>query len=268
MGGIIRGFLGGAGNAMAQFGQMQFAKDLQTERDESEFLRNKALNKEKRGYQTDERLAGEEFTASESALDRASREGIVESKAKADKKEGEKPTNQMKNVEYLMKRGGLTFEGAMTATFKNATIEYTDNEGNLTAVVVTPDGHKKVYSLKQNDAGVVEVLQPGEKSTRTRSTVDERTLVAKTMSKEDGSDNDFIPGNEWNQNDPEVKKRTEEELASSQSNNRNPVKTSGTEESKNVGGRPMTKKRFLEMMTKRYGKEKLSEIEETWMSIK
>jgi hypothetical protein len=53
-----------------------------------------------------------------------------------------------------------------------------------------------------------------------------------------------------------------------QSNNQNPVKTSGTEESKNVGGKPMTKKRFLEMMTKRYGKEKLSEIEETWMSIK
>jgi hypothetical protein len=180
MGGIIRGFLGGAGNAMAQFGQMQLAKNLQAERDESEFLRSKALNKENRGYQTEERLAGQKFTASESALNRASNEGIIASKAKAKKDEGQEPTSQMQNVEYLMKKGGISFEGAISATFPNAKTEFTDTEGNITAVVVTKDGFKKVYTMKQNDAGVVEVLQPGEESTITRPTKEEKRLADKT----------------------------------------------------------------------------------------
>ena len=54
MGGIIAGFIGGAGKGAAIAGQMQFKKNLEEELNEANFLRRSALRRE---------MVGEEINA-------------------------------------------------------------------------------------------------------------------------------------------------------------------------------------------------------------
>lgn len=97
MGGLISGFVGGFGKAMAEVGKMGLADKLLTERQEADFLRESEFRK-------NERVSGQEFTAGESALDRKSRENIAADKAKA-LKAGSGATSQQKNIDDLIRRG-------------------------------------------------------------------------------------------------------------------------------------------------------------------
>lgn len=95
--GIVSGFVGGAGDAMATVGKMQMLANIKRETDEVNALRDGNLK-------TSEREASQEFTASESALDREARQKVADTKATAAAaKDG--ATSKVKNARDLMAQG-------------------------------------------------------------------------------------------------------------------------------------------------------------------
>lgn len=58
MGGIIRGFVAGAGKGMADASQMLLADKLSKERDEAEYLRRRELSKDEQSFRSTEAEAG------------------------------------------------------------------------------------------------------------------------------------------------------------------------------------------------------------------
>ena len=100
MGGIISAFLGGAGKAAAEASKMIMADNMQKERDEANFLRDKALRDSDNAYRTEERIASQKFTtqereaneafkAEEGRLDRDSTKERTDAEIKARKEEGD-----------------------------------------------------------------------------------------------------------------------------------------------------------------------------------
>jgi hypothetical protein len=253
--GIIRSFLGGAGNAMAQFGQMQLAKNLQTERDESEFLRSKALNKENRGYQTEERLAGQKFTASESALDRASSEGIVKSKAEAGKKDNS--TNQMKNAQDFRDKG---YPPELSdAIANNALVEIEDKMTGDT-VLINPFNKSEIGRLTEVD-GVNTWLPEGDQAINADVSTQNRKDAKNSASDRAGffssDDTDFLEtgGDRKAWEKIEAQRLANDERANKsgdgtmpKESNQAPSPKTGDGETKQIGNRMMSRADYYKAM--------------------
>lgn len=218
--GIISGFLGGAGNAMADAGKMLFADKLSKERAEADFLRDSELKKgmatEEREYKSGESEKEREFKSSEGAArDKAALERTqytADTKAKAAGDKENKPTSQIKNIRFLMSKegGGNSIEESVQLTFPQATIKHTDPEGNQIVVVKTKDGHKEIGKITTDAKGDQKWLPAGETMEKPITGKDLKTKAA-AMSKEEGTDKDWIPFNERGSKDPEVRAALEEE---------------------------------------------------------
>jgi hypothetical protein len=221
--GLISSFLGGAGNAMADAGKMMFADKLRGEREEANFLRDQELGKNK----TD---ADQAFRSSESEKDRAHKtsEGKARDDAALERTQysadtkaksaggGDKPTNQMKNVDFLMskKGGGKTVSEAITIAFPSSKIKHTDQEGNQIVVVpAAGGGFEEVGKIVTDKKGKPRWLPKGEKMDEPITGKDLKAKAA-AMSKEEGTDDDWIPFNERGRKDPEVRAALEKERSS------------------------------------------------------
>lgn len=82
--GIISGFIGGAGDAAAKFGEMQMKKMMMDEKDEADFLRDKELAGIQHTYKAEDRSADQTFTTSERVAKQKddSAEGVLDRKSK------------------------------------------------------------------------------------------------------------------------------------------------------------------------------------------
>ena len=236
MGGIISGFLGGAGRGAAQAGQMLLSDKLIKEREEANFLRDSQLRTDlqasrqtfTKDLQT-ERIASDDARSAatiKSADDRSAatiaskekegglnRKNLLEiQKLKNKGAASSNDTSNIKNLRFLMSKegGSKSLRDALIASFPNATISHTDEEGNISVAVLSDEGGmESIGSYRVNDQGVPEFVKPGESTTKTIATKDDRKIVADMMN--DEQDNNYA----WtrvNPNSPEVKDRSNKML--------------------------------------------------------
>jgi len=252
MGGIIRGFIGGAGKAMSDVGKMMLGEKLQSERDEANALRDaelrRTLKAEDREFATSEREAGQKFAAGESA-----------------------------------KREAGAKERALIGAGKTRNpqlIKYTDSKGFEQQGVLKDMGGGK-YSIVKPDTG-----EPVEENI---STEELKNMAAK-MTTESGKGEDWIPWNEYGYKDPEVRAAVAAEKAKPETApkpkpgivsekmrdkdtgevtgevEKSFTQVSGGGESKQIGTRTITKQQYIDAMVSQHGKDKLKQIEAQWAS--
>jgi len=144
MGGIIRGFLGGAGAAAAKYGEMRLNQQMLQERDEAQFLRDKELAGMERKYRTGEREASQRYQTSAAAIANDNRvKAAATTNTNAVKAAATANTNAVKAAKtkteaesklQTQKDAAALERTNVTAASKGKknpmTIKYTDSKGN------------------------------------------------------------------------------------------------------------------------------------------
>jgi hypothetical protein len=282
--GIIQGFLGGVGKGMADGGKMQFAANLQKERDEADFLKRQSLAQDERSYRTGEREAGEDTAASvqETKVETDADAALLKEKG-LDKRAniaadgasgGNKPTAQIKNARYLMSKegGSKSLKDAISASFPNAKVKHTDEDGNISVAVLGDDGFENLFSFVQNDQGQLEVVKPGQTATRTKPTKAERQTAADELNAE--QDNNFA----WTRvgaNSPEAKARAAEKLSGPTNQEPKPTGLVGSQQpvvdspatkpvTKKIGSKQMDMEGYIKKMLNNYPNATREELIEQW----
>jgi hypothetical protein len=226
MGGIIAGFIGGASRGLADAGKMLLADKLVKEREEANFLRNSGLQKslQETGFTHAEGMQDKRLTSAE-GIARRGQEGAnyraglgaaaTVTSANIRAGDGETPTNQIKNVRFLMspEGGSKSLKEAVAASFEGAKIKHTDVEGNISVAVLGDNGYESIGAFRVNDRGLPEFVPPEGQITRTKANKDERQAVAEEWN-ESGKDK---PGSlfSWKANDPEVKAEANKRVSES-----------------------------------------------------
>jgi hypothetical protein len=184
MGGIIRGFVAGAGKGMADVSQMLLADKLNKERDEANYLRDREMNKDKQVYGTAEREAGQKFSAGQREAEQKHQSSETKKKLAADKentlvsagaKGAEKTTDYTKKVNEIMQDMGVSRKVATIVADKGVTQTINNSDGTQTlmsldlesgvwkkesTVVPTGRGSNKSSAQKFDDTtGAVEPFQ-------------------------------------------------------------------------------------------------------------
>ncbi len=303
MGGIISGFMGGGFKAMADAGRLMFNDKLRGERDEAEFLRDSELRKdiaaEDRSFRTSERTAGQEFTATQSGLDRKSRESIAAERLKGAEKDGR--TNQEKNAASLRAKG---YPPEIADAIAHGALEVVKDMETGDSTLVNPLG-KPVGRLTSID-GKPMWLEEGEQTPNADVTSTHRKEAKEKASGKAGTfrtDKTDFPetkgdrklwerqeaqrlANEEREAENKKKKKTGDGkkkpgIVGSKIDNTLtkvpktdlpdpglPKANNPDTEVKYVGAREMTKLEFVSAMVRKHGKGKMAQIEETWESIK
>lgn len=184
--GLISGFMGGAGAAAAKYGEMSWGAILQKDINEANDLRNKELRtdlqsdrQEFLAADTDKKIAA---TASEGEKDRASRESVAETKAKADA-EGN-ATSKTKNARDLMNQGYP--KDVANAVAQGALKQIKDEEtGDM--VLINALNNKPVGRLTSGGTGGEKVWLPeGEQTENAPITGEHRKAAEKATSEKAG----------------------------------------------------------------------------------
>lgn len=209
MGGIINGFLAGAGNAAYDIGKMQFADNLQKERDEADFLRTQALQDTRLSHISSENELGREHTTSERQASDASSLGLAirreefdarekEADRKAREKEGLASDRAAMSRVREQEAGALERANiaANSKTEKNPQlIKYTDSKGMEQEGV-----------LQKNKDGSFTIVKPdnGEVMIEEISAEELKNMAAK-MNADQGRGDDWVPFNELTYKSDEVR---------------------------------------------------------------
>lgn len=265
MGGIIKSFLGGAGEAMAEVGKMSFMQKLQEERDEANHLRQRELQIEgqefqagqanlERSYRTSERLEGQDFTSEEA--DESRKHSTAESDLERKSRESESEADRKNRLKVARISASSKQERAPQK------IKYTDEKG-----------FEQEGVLKEKEDGGYIIVKPdnGEPVTNPGFTRTQRKEMADILNVEEGTVDDYIPFNELDPDDPRV-------TAALAKQRDNPGKTEKTKQSdkksstgivsgklgsgpddgsrgtaKDINGQPMSFEEFKKVMIGRYG---------------
>lgn len=268
--GLIRGFLGGVGNAMADAGKMMFADKLQKERDEANYLRDKELNKTKQDFQVAEKQKDRDASMERTKY-------TADTKAKAAKDKDGSTTN-IKDANALMAQGypkdiaNAVAHGAM----KQIKDEDTGDMVLVNALNNTPVGRLTTVGGKKA------WLPEGEQPENAEVTSEYRRAAKKAANEKAGfwrtDETDFpeTGGDRkaWQRKEAqrlanEARKRKGGGLVGSQMNTETPEAPKGAgQEVKMIGNREITKQQYIDAMVKKYGADKMAEIEKQWADYK
>lgn len=278
--GIIEGFLGGGAHAMATAGQMMLGNKLAMERDEANFLRDSELRQSMQGAgfkHAETMQAGSQTHAETLQKDRFGHtETLQEKRIEAEKgrtesiigsreSEGEANRKATSTEKELDRQSALKIAGIRSA--KNSRpqlIKYTDNKGNEQEGV-----------LHTNTDGTYTIVKPQSDQILEREiTSKELKDMAAQLNVSENRTDDWIPWNEYNKNDPEVRVAVQDQHKKEAKGggggivNNQATMTEAQSGEKSVNGKPMTKEAFVAAMVGRYGEEKMADIEKAWLSIK
>jgi len=247
--GLISGFIGGAGKGMADAGKMMFGKQLQDERDEANYLRDRELNKTKQTFTAGEKQKDREATTAEKQKDRTSTE-----------------SEKQKDRDASMERTKYKADNKKAA--KPQLIKYTDSKG------MEQEG-----ILHTNADGTYTIVKPGtQEIIEEKISKEELKNKAAQMNVAEGKGEDWIPFNKYKPKHDAVRagvikdreaKKSGGIIGGEMNKTQNQeVNKTQNQEMKMVGKKQMTKADFIAAMVEKYGDGKMKEIEDTWANIK
>ena len=155
MGGIISGFLKGAGQATAEAGKMMLADKLATEREEANFLRDSEFRKNLQAsdhkFQSEQSAAQQEHTEGmqDTRLESQVSEGKLDREAQAEQKRLDRISSE--KVAELRRQGQ-----------KSQLIKYTDDQGRDQQGVLVDLGNGKYKVIRPANEGPDEILTEEE----------------------------------------------------------------------------------------------------------
>jgi len=270
-GGIISGYLSGTGKALAYYGKVTLDNDIAKERDDANFLRDKELKKSARDFTTSERVAGQEFTASESEKDRQNRKVISDKKIK-NKKDKDGSTNKMKNANALINQG---YPKDVANAVAQGGFKQIKDENSGDMVLVNTLTGKESGRLTSDNQGNKKWLPTGEQPENAKVTKLHRKEAKDKAGDKAGvfsTDETDFPSTggdrkEWAKK--EAQRIANEErsggIISSQLKPKPSKPDTGKPEMKTIGTRRISKNDYIEKMVKKYGKDKLGQIERQWL---
>jgi len=282
MAGIISGFLDGAGKAAAESGRMMLADQIAKEREEANFLRDKELKNSNNTFLTSERVAGQKFDASQTDKKIKSAEAISKNKTK----NGNKPTNQAKNVKFLMSKegGNKPLNEAVMLSFPGSKIKHTDAEGNQ--IVVVPNGKGKfaeVGRIVKDENGKQQWLNKGDQLENAAITKQHRNKAKEIAGDKAGfltSDKTDFPstGGDRKEFTKQEAQRLANKERSAKSGNtgivNNSIKSSNklpgggetNPDLKTINNKEISREAYISAMIEKYGETNRSAIEKKWKS--
>ena len=265
MGGIISGFLSGAGKGMAQAGQMMFADKIAKEREEANFLRDSAL---KGSMATEER----EFKSSEAEKrDAAAMERTkYTADTKASLKSGD--TTNIKDAAALRKLGypGEVADAVAHGAFKQIKDEDTGDMVLINALTNKPVGRLTTINNKK------QWLPEGEEPELAEVTAQHRKTAKKTAGEKAGwfsTDVADFPSTEgdrkaWTKKESQRLAQEERKAKKGGGIIGGKMPKTPEKEVKTIGAKQLSKQEYIDAMVKKYGKDKLSIIEKQWSAYK
>lgn len=198
MGGIINGFLVGAGTAAADFGKMQFAHNLQGERDEADFLRDQTLQKNRQTFITGERTRNEEHDTSERQASEANALGrdVTEREFRTDERKADEKFTTSENEKKRESDEAINKYRVDNKAKKNPQlIQYTDGKG-----------YDQEGILVENADGTYNIVKPGTSEVmESEITAEELKNKAAKMNVDEGKGDNWIPFDEYTKNDDKVR---------------------------------------------------------------
>jgi len=272
MGGIISGFMGGAANGAAKVSEIMLKDQIDKERRDSDSLRDFEMQDKQQAFKTSERIASQEFESGETAKKDASNFKVEKLRSKS-KSEKDNTTTNMKDAAALKAIGypADISDGIAHGAIKQLKDEDTGDMVLVNTLTSKPVGRLTTVNNKKVYLADGDQPENAEVSSANRKAAKNATSKKAGYFSTDATDFPSTGGDRKLWSKKEAQRIANEERTANQAPK--PGILAGAmkptvKKVKLVGKQEMNKEDFIKKMVARYGEDKMSQIEDTWNSIK